>query len=86
MEDEVLNVLVVFDHPRRDSFCGAVLDSLIEGLAAAGHAAEIADLQAEAAARRSYRFCLFKQHIGRRIEPEARAHIIGVALVPWSTS
>jgi NAD(P)H dehydrogenase (quinone) len=42
-----LNVLVVFDHPRRDSFCGAVLDSLIAGLGAAGHRAEIADLRAE---------------------------------------
>jgi NAD(P)H dehydrogenase (quinone) len=42
-----LNVLVVFDHPRRDSFCGAVLDSLLTGLAAAGHATEIADLRAE---------------------------------------
>jgi putative NADPH-quinone reductase len=42
-----LNVLVVFDHPRRDSFCGAVLDGLISGLTAAGHATEIADLRAE---------------------------------------
>ena len=42
-----MNVLVVFDHPRRDSFCGAVLDSLIEGLTTGGHAVEIADLRAE---------------------------------------
>jgi NAD(P)H dehydrogenase (quinone) len=42
-----VNVLVVFDHPRRGSFCGAVLASLLEGLAAAGHAAEVADLRAE---------------------------------------
>jgi NAD(P)H dehydrogenase (quinone) len=42
-----LNVLVVFDHPRRDSFCSAVLDSLIQGLTAAGHRAEIADLRVE---------------------------------------
>src|SRR5882724_7687727 len=42
-----LNVLVVFDHPRRSSFCGAVLDSLIAGLAAAGHRADVADLRAE---------------------------------------
>jgi NAD(P)H dehydrogenase (quinone) len=42
-----VNVLVVFDHPRRDSFCGAVLDNLVEGLGAAGHRAEIADLRAE---------------------------------------
>ena len=42
-----MNVLVVFDHPRRNSFCDAVLDSLIGGLAAAGHVTEIADLRAE---------------------------------------
>jgi len=42
-----VKVLVVFDHPRRDSFCGAVLDSVVAGLAAAGHAAEVADLRAE---------------------------------------
>lgn len=42
-----MNVLVVFDHPRRNSFCGAILDSLIAGLAAAGHAPEVADLRAE---------------------------------------
>ena len=42
-----MKVLVVFDHPRRDSFCGAVLDAFLAGLAAAGHAAEVADLRAE---------------------------------------
>jgi NAD(P)H dehydrogenase (quinone) len=42
-----MNVLVVFDHPRRDSFCGAVADALIAGLAAAGHRHELADLRAE---------------------------------------
>jgi NAD(P)H dehydrogenase (quinone) len=42
-----MNVLVVFDHPRRSSFCGAVLDSLVAGLAEAGHVAEIADLRSE---------------------------------------
>jgi NAD(P)H dehydrogenase (quinone) len=42
-----LNLLVVFDHPRRDSFCGAVLDSLLAGLTAAGHTPELADLRAE---------------------------------------
>ena len=40
-------MLVVFDHPRRNSFCGAVLDGLIGGLTVAGHATEIADLRAE---------------------------------------
>ena len=42
-----MKVLVVFDHPRRESFCGAVLDNLMEGLAQAGHVAELADLRAE---------------------------------------
>ena len=42
-----MKVLVVFDHPRRHSFCGAVLDELIAGLAEAGHEVEIADLHAE---------------------------------------
>jgi NAD(P)H dehydrogenase (quinone) len=42
-----MNVLVLFDHPRRESFCGAVLDSFVEGLRAADHKVEIADLRAE---------------------------------------
>ncbi|MGE4244764.1 MAG: NAD(P)H oxidoreductase [Parvibaculaceae bacterium] len=42
-----MNVLVVFDHPRRSSFGGAVLDSVLAGLAEAGHRAELADLRAE---------------------------------------
>lgn len=42
-----MKVLVVFDHPRRQSFCGAVLDRFVGGLEAAGHKAEIADLRAE---------------------------------------
>lgn len=42
-----MKVLVVFDHPRRESFCGAVLDHFIDGLHSAGHRAEIADLRAE---------------------------------------
>lgn len=42
-----MRVLVVFDHPRRNSFTGAVLDAYCEGLAVAGHATEIADLRAE---------------------------------------
>ncbi len=43
-----MRILVVLDHPRRaNSFCGAVLDQLTEGLAAAGHSAEVADLRAE---------------------------------------
>jgi NAD(P)H dehydrogenase (quinone) len=42
-----LRVLVVFDHPRRDSFSGAVLDRFLAGLVEAGHVAELADLQRE---------------------------------------
>lgn len=42
-----MKVLVVFDHPRRSSFCGAVLDSVVDGLESAGHQPEIADLRAE---------------------------------------
>ena len=42
-----MKVLTVFDHPRRDSFCGAVLDRFVAGLGAGGHEAEIADLHAE---------------------------------------
>lgn len=42
-----MNVLVVFDHPRRTSFCGSVLDAYVRGLDDAGHDVEIADLHAE---------------------------------------
>ena len=42
-----MNVLVVFDHPRRDSFCGALLDRFVAGLELAGHVPEVADLHAE---------------------------------------
>ena len=42
-----MNVLTIFDHPRRDSFCGAVLDAFVQGLDEAGHKIEIADLRAE---------------------------------------
>ncbi|MDE1997262.1 MAG: NAD(P)H oxidoreductase [Rhizobiaceae bacterium] len=42
-----MNVLVIFDHPRRASFCGAVLDAFVNGLAETGHSVDIADLRAE---------------------------------------
>jgi NAD(P)H dehydrogenase (quinone) len=42
-----MKVLVVFDHPRRDSFCGSVADRLMDGLRRAGHVPELADLRAE---------------------------------------
>jgi NAD(P)H dehydrogenase (quinone) len=42
-----MNVLVVFDHPRRKSLSGAVLDQFADGLREAGHVPEIVDLHAE---------------------------------------
>lgn len=42
-----MKILVVFDHPRRDSLCGAILDRFLAGLAEAGHTAELADLRRE---------------------------------------
>jgi len=42
-----VNLLVVFSHPRRESFCGAVLDAFVAGLGEAGHSVEIADLHGE---------------------------------------
>jgi len=42
-----VKVLVVFDHPRRHSYCGAVLDEFLAGLAEAAHEAEVADLHGE---------------------------------------
>lgn len=42
-----MKVLVVLDHPRRDSFCGAVAESLMAGLRGAGHVPELADLRTE---------------------------------------
>lgn len=42
-----MNVLVVYDHPRRHSLSGAVLDEFVSGLRRAGHSPEIADLHAE---------------------------------------
>ena len=42
-----MRILVVFAHPRRDSFNGALLDALLRGLEEAGHAPDVADLYAE---------------------------------------
>ncbi len=42
-----MKVLVVFDHPRPDSFCGSVRDAFLAGLDAAGHTPEVADLRAD---------------------------------------
>jgi NAD(P)H dehydrogenase (quinone) len=39
-----MKVLVVLDHPRRDSLTGAATDAFMAGLRAAGHAPELADL------------------------------------------
>jgi NAD(P)H dehydrogenase (quinone) len=38
---------VVFSHPRRNSFSGAILDSFSAGLRAQGHSVEVADLYGE---------------------------------------
>ena len=42
-----MNILVVYCHPRADSFTAAVCDAAIESLAAAGHAVVLLDLYAE---------------------------------------
>jgi NAD(P)H dehydrogenase (quinone) len=42
-----MRILVVFAHPRRGSFNGAVLDALVEGLREADHEPDVADLYAE---------------------------------------
>jgi NAD(P)H dehydrogenase (quinone) len=42
-----VRILVVFAHPKRDSFTGRILDSFVAGLEQAGHVAEIADLYSE---------------------------------------
>ena len=42
-----MKVLTVFSHPRRQSLSGAVLDAFADGLRAAGHEVEIADLHGE---------------------------------------
>jgi len=43
-----MHILVIFAHPRRESFTGAVLDSLLNGLNETGaHTIEIADLYRE---------------------------------------
>ena len=42
-----MKVLVVFDHPRRQSFCSEVLAKFAGGLRDVGHVPEIADLRAE---------------------------------------
>jgi putative NADPH-quinone reductase len=42
-----MNVLVVYCHPRADSFAAALRDAVVGALGAAGHAVELADLYAE---------------------------------------
>jgi NAD(P)H dehydrogenase (quinone) len=43
-----MKVLVIFVHPRRESFCGGLLEAVTTGLTEAGHEIEVADLHAEA--------------------------------------
>jgi NAD(P)H dehydrogenase (quinone) len=42
-----VRVLVIFSHPKRDSFTGRLLESFVQGLEEAGHDVEVADLYAE---------------------------------------
>jgi NAD(P)H dehydrogenase (quinone) len=42
-----MRVLLVYCHPREDSFCAALRDAAAEALKAAGHAVELGDLYAE---------------------------------------
>jgi NAD(P)H dehydrogenase (quinone) len=42
-----MRVLVLFAHPRRDSFTGAIMDACCGGLEQAGHTVEVADLYRE---------------------------------------
>ena len=42
-----MRVLVIYCHPRPDSFGAALRDSVMDGLTAAGHAVELRDLYAE---------------------------------------
>jgi len=42
-----MKVLVVLTHPRRDSLTSQIADAVVEGLAAAGHEPELADLYHE---------------------------------------
>jgi NAD(P)H dehydrogenase (quinone) len=42
-----VNILVVFCHPRRNSFTGAIADAFINGARSAGHEVELADLYGE---------------------------------------
>jgi NAD(P)H dehydrogenase (quinone) len=42
-----MRILVVFSHPARESFCGSILDAVLDELTSAGHQAEVLDLYAE---------------------------------------
>jgi|SRR5258706_8240827 NAD(P)H dehydrogenase (quinone) len=42
-----MRVLVIFAHPKRESFCGAILTTVLEEFSSLGHDAEVLDLYAE---------------------------------------
>lgn len=42
-----MRVLVIYCHPRPDSFSAALRDAAVEGLTASGHSIELRDLYAE---------------------------------------
>ena len=46
-EDTPMHVLLIYCHPRPDSFCMALRDTAASALAAAGHVVEVRDLYAE---------------------------------------
>jgi NAD(P)H dehydrogenase (quinone) len=43
-----MRILVIYCHPRPDSYCAALRDAVVDGLTASGHSVELRDLHAEA--------------------------------------
>jgi NAD(P)H dehydrogenase (quinone) len=43
-----MRILVIYCHPKPDSFCAALRDTVVDGLTASGHSVEPRDLYAEA--------------------------------------
>jgi NAD(P)H dehydrogenase (quinone) len=42
-----MRVLIVFAHPKRDSFCGSILSATVDELSAAGHETDVLDLYSD---------------------------------------
>ena len=47
IDEEPMHVLMIYCHPRPDSFCAALRDAAMDGLIASGHSVELRDLYAE---------------------------------------